>query len=148
MTTKWNPRTLDPSQIPAEWDDLDRDIAERLRPDKFGFRTAAQKKQVDAIRAARWLLLRNDHRARCSRCNAVHPYVTLGCIERPFNTLHEIDIFEMQQAREQGLVHGENIILEDTTFRSFHIGEPVPITRKAAQKLTLRIRAKLGRNAI
>jgi hypothetical protein len=148
MSKRFNPRTLDPSQIPPEWDDVDRDLAERLRPDKYGLRTKEQQKQIDKIRAARWLLLRNDHKARCGRCGAIHEYITRFCIERPFNTLHEIQLFELQQAREQGLVRGENLIVNSANVRGMQLGEPVPISRKQAQKLMLRIRVRGGRDAI
>ena len=149
MTTKrWNPRTLDPAQIPPEWDDISYDLAERLRPDKYGLLTKDQQKEIDRIRAARWLLLRNDTGAKCTHCNAVHTYITRYCIERPFNTLHEIHMFEMQNAREQGLVRGENLIVDHSSLRSMRLGTPVPISRKDAKKLMLRIRVRGGRDAI
>jgi hypothetical protein len=144
----FDPRTLDPSQVPPEWSPIDRDLAERLRPDRYGLRTKDQQKVIDQIRAARWLLLRNDHKARCRECNQIHEYVTRLCIERPFNGLHELHLFEMQVAKDQGLVSGENVILTETTLRGMRLGEPVPITRKQAQRLMLRIRAKGGRDAI
>lgn len=148
MSEHFDPRVLHPTQVPPEWDDVDRDLWERIKPDKYGLRTHEQKKIIDRIRAARWLLLRNDHRARCGRCNQIHEYITMGCIERPFNGLEEIHHFEKQQAREQGLIRGENQIIHATTVRALHVGTPEPINRKTAQRLLLRIRAKLGRGAI
>lgn len=143
-----NPRTLNPAEIPAEWDDIDKDLAMRLRQNEYGLRTKEQWQIIKQIRAARHLLLRNDHRARCGRCGAIHEYITLGCIERPFNGLDEVHLFELQQAKERGQVRGEHQIITTTTVESLHVGVPEPINRKTAKKLILRIRAKLGRNAI
>ena len=131
-----------------DWDPIARDLAERLKQDQYGIRTKEQQKRIDEIRAASWLLLTNEHRAKCGRCGKIHPYITLGCIERPFNGLDELYSFETSNAREQGLIRGENVILSESHVQSMRIGAPEPISRKVAKRLILRIRAKLGRKAI
>lgn len=56
----------------------------------LGFLTDDEGKQLDALAAAQFVLVRIDgqgERWRCSRCNAKHTHFTLHCIERPFRGL-------------------------------------------------------------
>jgi hypothetical protein len=144
----FNPLVITLENVPPEWDDIDLELWERIRPDENGLITHAQFKQIREIRAARWVLVTNDRRARCNRCNRIHEYLTLGCIERPFNTFDEVLIYEKQVAREQGAIRGENLIITTQTVYETRLGRPVPITRKKAKELKLRIRSKLGRKAL
>jgi CelD/BcsL family acetyltransferase involved in cellulose biosynthesis len=90
----------------------------------------------NALLAGRWFLIRNDasagYRPRCGRCNQVHDFLTLGCVERPFNGLTEI-VAMLRDFRAEG---------RDRVMEGVRYGALVPITAAEAQRLAGRIRAK------
>jgi hypothetical protein len=105
--------------LPAEWAAIPHQILEALIPLQTqslavpggevrivnfrGILTNAQKRMVDEILASRWFLIKNGGvlpPARCTRCGSTsHPYLTLGCIEKPYNGLGEIVALVEQQTQ-------------------------------------------------
>lgn len=89
--------------------------------------------------ARRWFLIVNDavpgYRPECGRCGVKHQYMTLMCIERPFNGLTEV-IAKIRQPRIEG---------PDRITEGFRLGALVPIKAIEALVLKEKIRAKGGR---
>lgn len=135
--------------VPPEWDVLPRELLAAIKPqtisqvtDQFGkvhyFRpitcfTPEQTRQIDAILAGRWFLLRNIWSWKCYNrktgkgCKQVHRYFTWGCVERPFNGLTEI-VGLMKKEREHARAR-------DLEFSGLALGDIVPITPHKAQEL-------------
>jgi hypothetical protein len=152
-------RILDPTSVtladlPPEWEAVPDLIMAQLAPQAFrevrgpggtsyiadltGIVTPEQKALVDKIAQGRWFVMRNNgpqlDRMRCGRCNRIHEYLTLGCVERPFHGLHQIvGMIETYQAEGK---HVERILT------SIRLGAIVPISRKQARQLADKIRAK------
>lgn len=89
---------------------------------------------MQRVLAGRTFLIRNDstfgYYPRCGRCNQVHQFLTLACVERPFSALTEI--YGMLNEHR---VDGDNRIME-----GFRFGALVPITPAEAERLKQRIR--------
>ena len=120
--------TLDPfdviGDVPPEWRAVAAELIARLGDPTRPWLTPAERRALDAVIALRPYLVTNAHRARCRRCGAVHPYLTLGCIERPFTGWTEVF----------ALVRDQHIALR--------LGDLVPIDRETARRLIERIRAR------
>jgi hypothetical protein len=90
----------------------------------------------NALLAGRWFLIRNDatagYRPRCGRCNRVHAFLTLGCVERPFNGLTEI----------VGMLRDFRVAGRDRVMEGFRFGALVPITATEARRLAGQIRER------
>jgi hypothetical protein len=154
--------------LPAEWAAIPHQILEALIPLQTqslavpggevrivnfrGILTNAQKRRVDEILASRWFLIKNGGvlpPARCTRCGSTsHPYLTLGCIEKPYNGLGEI-VALVEQQTQRGVARivkaGRQATekpLYDTTLDAVEIGAIVPITPEKAKALIDRINAK------
>lgn len=91
---------------------------------------------MNAVLAGRTFLIRNDSNVgyypRCGRCNRVHRYLTLACVERPFSALTEI-----YAVLNEHRLDGPDRIVEGLRF-----GALVPITPAKAEELKARIRAR------
>lgn len=94
---------------------------------------------MQQVLARRWFLIENDavpgYRPECGRCGQKHRYLTLMCVEKPFNGLTSI-IAKLRDVRVEG---------NDRIAEGFRLGKLVPI--KAAEALVLRqkIRDRGGR---
>jgi len=110
---------------------------------------------INNILRGRWFLIRNGgilSRSRCKRCGSwKHPYLTLGCIEKPYNGMGEIvALIEKQQQRGvarvvkrlKGYRQPIDKPLYDTTLDAVEIGAIEPITARKAKELIDRINAK------
>ncbi len=163
--------------LPQEWAQIDYRILEALLPlrtktlytgqDEIkivnfqGIMTAEQRKMVDAILAGRWFLIKNGGvlaPARCGRCKSYkHPYLTLGCVEKPYNGLGEIVALIERQTqrgvarvvksyRGQGQRHavrqGVDKPLYDKELTAAEFGGIVPITPQEAAKYIDKINDK------
>lgn len=120
-----------------------------------GMMTPEQKALVDSILAGRWFLVRNGGvlpRSRCIRCHSYdHTYLTLGCIEKPYNGLGEI-VAMIQRETQRGVARVVKIVrgrrqhldkpLMETTIDAVEIGAIEPITPQKAAELIDRINAK------
>ena len=80
-----------------------------------GVITPEQRRMINQILEARWFLVRNGGvtpRARCGRCKRYHPYITLGCVEKPHNGLGEVvGLIEREQeigTRRGRIGHGQH----------------------------------------
>lgn len=92
-----------------------------------------------------YFLVRNDHRLRCGRCNAVHPYVSVACLPCPMTARSEVVLLDHQQTHERGLVHGENVEVNEDALSAMRMGRLEPISQRDAEKLRLRIRLRGGK---
>lgn len=134
--------TLDPyalaGDLPSEWAQIPPEILARLAP-AGAIATPAQRAELNRIAAGRWFLVRNELGLRCGHCRqgilpgAVHPYISIACVEAPFHGLREIVLFMQETA-------GADMLLS-----AMRPGTLVPITRRQAEKLNARIRARGGR---
>jgi hypothetical protein len=120
--------TLDPfdllADLPPEWRSVATELLARLGDHSRPWLTREERRAIDAVIALRPYLVTNGQRARCRRCGAVHPYLTLACVERPFTGWTELF----------ALVRQQNVVLR--------LGDIVPIDRATAQALIERIRAR------
>lgn len=149
-----NPAEVRLADLPPVWEGVPDLIMAQLAPKAFvevpspngltwvanlsGMVTTEQAQLIEKIARSRWFVMRNDgpmlDRARCGRCNRIHAYLTLGCIERPFHGLQEIvGMIETYQAEGK---HVERLLT------SIRLGAIVPISRKQARQLADKIRAK------
>ena len=109
----------------------------KLRP-KNGIYLPWQRRAMDKIARSRWFLVRNEQRDRCGNCRqgtipgAIHEYLTLGCIELPFNGVDDLVLVleSWDEERRERLISG------------MHPGMFVPITFGDARKYIRRIQAK------
>lgn len=66
-------------------------LSEHLRA--CGILSPAEYAEVERLRKSRYFLVLNNgphgERLRCGRCNGLHAYFTLMCIERPFRGIDE-----------------------------------------------------------
>lgn len=119
-----------------------RDCVPVMRgPLDIRYRCASQcpVRLMHEVLARRWFLIVNDavpgYRPECGNCGAKHPYLTLKCVERPFNGLTEV-IAKIRQPR---------IVGDDRITEGFRLGALVPIRAIEAHVLKEKIRAKGGR---
>lgn len=136
-----DPRLLNPPDVPPGWE-IPPELAERFWPGKIIF-TPDELAERDRLLATRFFLLTNETQARCRVCNAVHPYFTTRCIERPFHGLKQILALEAVLADDIQARHG-NVPLFERALAVTRPGSIVPIRPREAQVLLLRIAAKGG----
>lgn len=164
MSILLDPQTLVIRDCPPEWPNVPQDLLDKLIPqrpkpirDPFGklhyfvdvpMYTPAQKAQIDAIASSRWFLIKLDEQARCGICNQNHGYVTLGCVEKPFNGITDItqailgrpwETFGLTPQQRREMKPGESIAVHWNPVR---LGDIVPITSTKARILRERIRMK------
>lgn len=132
-----NPRAAYLPDMPPEWATIPDEIITRLVP-SGGYTTPEQQAELNRIAAGRWFLVRNELRARCGACRqgtlpgAIHEYLTIACVEAPFNGLREVVLF--MQSHEHG----------DLLFSGLSAGTIVPITAERAAQFNRRIRQHGG----
>lgn len=130
------------NERPYFWPEIDEDLQEAQATQLF--LTPAQRARLNRAAADEWFLVRNEIGSvvggdpTCRRCGAVHPYITNGCVELPFNSLRSLQIFvgKMPATAQQ---------LFRAMFRPGTLAEPgtlVPITSDEAARLNQRIRDK------
>lgn len=117
------------SDRPSVWPELPPDVAEKLR--QGGLWTPEERVALNLALLGYWFLIRNkpifDGPKRCTRCNRKHDYVTVGCVELPFNGLREA--LTWLSTNELGLT--EHGLLIDGYVRP---GMLVPISAAEAAK--------------
>lgn len=79
--------------LPPQWAKLPDELLAHLRPVN-GVYSPAQRAALNRIAAGRFFLIRNEPihgagRTPCGRCGRRHKYVTIRCVECPFNGLRE-----------------------------------------------------------
>ena len=135
--------TFDPTQpnlddLPPEWDELPAEVLARLLT-VGPVLTTEETAELNRIAQARWFLVRNDSRARCGNCRqgmlpgAIHDYLTLKCVEAPFNGLRQLQLYTQH-------VDGADLV-----WTHFSAGTIVPITATKARQLNERIIERGGR---
>lgn len=149
-----DPTAIRLADLPPEWEAIPDLILAQLAPqavrrvqnpdgtsylvDMTGTITPEQRAIIERVARSRWFVMRNDgpalDRAVCTRCGRKHPYLTLGCVERPFHGLQEIVGMIETYAAEGKAV--------ERVLTSIRLGAIVPITRKQARQLADKIRAK------
>lgn len=164
MAIQLDPRSLEIYDCPPEWPTIPRELIERLIPappvpirDPFGrlhyfqpipMYTPEQKAQIDAIAASRWFLIKLHESAVCGRCDGKHGYVTLGCVERPWNGITDItqaiigrpwESFGLSRRERREVKPGESI---QVNWNAVRLGDIVPITSTKARVLREKIRMK------
>ena len=142
-----NARDLFLPDLPPEWEAVDEEMAELLKPDEFGMQTPEQLFLEEHIAANRWFLVKNTLGWRCKRCRSglitaanslpgtIHPYITVACQPRPFNGLNEVLMFWKTRV--------------DDTEDAFtaRLGESIdPISAEKADEMYLRIEMVSGRD--
>lgn len=118
---------------PPEWQAVPDEIRRRLVAAR-GFYLPEEARLLDRILRADWLLLRNAHRFRCGRCNGVHDYFTLQCVERPFNRLSALG----------GLIRQQPEGTRDLLLDGLSLGAIVPISAAEAERLVWTIGLRGG----
>jgi hypothetical protein len=146
-STGMDVRILGLPDMPPEWDTVPPEVLRMLEPDERGLYSQQQMHIEEDIVSKRWFIVANTLGWRCKECRSgmmspnslpgdIHPYITKGCLPRPFHGLNEILMFW----REKGK-------LSDTTTDSFvmRLGEViVPITVAQAKDFYQRIEDKIG----
>lgn len=148
-------RVVIPNQ-PHEWPELPPALVEALRAgggtlwhtdrcvavmDESGLFVRRRRCSLDCpvalfrrVLASRWFLIRNDsvpgYYPTCDNCGRVHTYMTLACVERPFNGLTEI----------YGVLNDAKLDGQNRVVEGFRYGALVPITAAEAAKYVQRIR--------
>ncbi len=93
---------------------------------------------AEGVLANRWYLIENDavpgFRPECGICGRKHRFLSLACLDKPFNGLTEIFAI-LRQPRIEG---------RDRITEGFRFGALVPITSREALVLRERIRGKIG----
>jgi hypothetical protein len=154
VSTKLDAQQLILPDTPPEWADLPDALKEALRlANGVLFHDAACTAVMDGpfvrrrrcvphcpvvamntVLAGRTFLIRNDsnfgYYPRCGRCNQVHQFLTLACIERPFSALTEI----------YGMLNEQRMDGPNRLMEGFRFGALVPITPAEAELLKQRIR--------
>lgn len=139
-----DPASLHAPNLPAEWQ-LPDALRERFFPGKIVY-TADELAEIERIINARWYLIRNEIGATCGRCGKVHPYLTLHCLERPFNGLDQLLLLEDRLTEEQAHRHGAVERVQEHVQLVTSIGAIEPIRARDAQMLLLRIQLRTGHN--
>jgi hypothetical protein len=143
---------------PAEWGTIPEEMLARLAPEGALVMTPRQRAALNRLAAGEWFLVRNFHRAHCESCRphrhsrllgAVHDYVTIACVESPFNGLRQIMWWIEGEARRQRVEEGALY----ATIREWMVRHPdadafVPISVADAARLNDRIRQRGGRPVI
>ena len=135
--------TIDPTNItlddlPPDWTEIPPEILARLLT-AGPLMTTEETAAINRIAQGRWFLIRNDLRIRCHNsqtgtgCGAVHDYISLRCVEAPFNGLRQLELFTQKVA-------GADVILT-----RMDIGTLVPISASKARKFNERIIERGGR---
>ena len=91
-----------------------------------------------------YYLIKNDLRLRCGRCNVVHDYISSRCLPVPVTELSEVVLLDRQRTHERGLVHGENVEVDEEALSATRMGRLEPITQRDADRLRLRIKLRGG----
>ncbi|MDQ3540415.1 MAG: hypothetical protein M3440_06975 [Chloroflexota bacterium] len=78
------------SQFAPEWSAIPGELMEMLAPSGTAYLTTRQRAALNRIAAGRWFLVRNSCGARCEGCNRIHAYMTIRCVEGPFNGLRQV----------------------------------------------------------
>ena len=98
-------RVINLPDMPPEWEPVDDELLEYLKPDEHGMTALAQEHVIEDLVADRWFLVKNTFGFRCRNCRSgtlispgsmpgtIHPYITYACQERPFNGLNEVLMF-------------------------------------------------------
>lgn len=155
--------------LPPEWASIPPEILTLLVPtmtrtivlpggehrviENSGMITPQQRALVDRVLASRWFLIKNGGvvtKARCLRCKRYHRYITLGCVEKPFNGMTEIVGF-IHRSTTVGVSrtkighrqYRETPLMEQS-MDAVELGAIEPITVVRARDLILRIRGRVG----
>lgn len=118
--------------LPPEWRTVATELLARLGPRDRPYLTPQERAAIDAVIRLRPYLVRNRWGFRCRRCGAVHQYLTLGCIERPFTGWSETFL-----ADRRGLAG-----IASAGMRVIELGDIEPISVERARELVGRIRAR------
>lgn len=111
--------------LPPEWRPIAGELLLHLLDRDRPWLTPKERAALDAVILLRPYLVTNATGARCRNCRAVHPYLTLGCVERPFSGWSEL-----------------LALVRDQSLRAVRLGDLVPISREQACDLAARIRAR------
>lgn len=84
-----NLMVVNDSRFDPSWSAIPQELLEMLAGNT-AYLTTRQRAALNRIAAGRWFLVRNSWSARCDQCNRVHPYMTIRCVEGPFNGLRQV----------------------------------------------------------
>lgn len=164
MPALLDPRSLVIYDCPREWPTVPEELIVKLCPqpqnivrDQFGkvhyFRTPPmlspeQKILMDKIAASRYFLIKLHEDCICGKCGGKHGYVTVGCVEAPFNGLTDIttqivgkpwETFGLSKQERKEIDPGTSLRVP---WHTVQIGDIVPITEAQARIRYERIRMK------
>lgn len=143
---------------PSAWGSIPERLLVELAPQGTHVLSPQQRAALNRIAAGEWFLVRNFHRAHCNSCRphrtstirgAVHDYVTIKCVESPFNGLRQIMWWIESEAERSQIEQGAFY----ATIRDFMVMHPeqdafVPISAQDAARLNARIRQRGGRPVV
>lgn len=95
MTQRIDPYDLFNPDLPDVWEPVPEEYKPLLIV-RGNIASKTQERMINAIVASRWYFLKNDftdsygNRVRCKHCNRIHDYVTMRCVDAPFNSLTEV----------------------------------------------------------
>lgn len=116
---------------PSEWDELPEDFEEMMTADN-GIMTKFQKEVMDRIVANQWFLVKNELRAPIKGGTYVHPYLTLGGVEVPFNGISNLMLF----------LNSYDEYTRERLISAMRPGTIEPITKEKAKALVSKIQSK------
>ncbi len=129
------------SQYDASWSAVPDDLMDMLAPSGTAYLTTRQRAALNRIAAGRHFLVRNTWRARCEHCIRIHSYMTIRCVEGPFNGLRQVYEWIKPQDdwdRDGGVSGG------DYTARGASMDMIVAISQADAATYNQRIRDRGG----
>lgn len=124
------------SRYPPEWETIPSELLERLAPQGEKFITTRQRAALNRIAAGRNFLIRNVWDVRCDKCNRIHTYLTLACVEAPFNGLRQFYEWIDSQDDPNRIYDG----LREFSVRNPGLDSIVPISQSDADTYNQRIR--------
>jgi len=140
-----DPLVLVQPGLPHEWE-IPIEFKQRFFGERLIY-TIEELQWMGRLQTARWFLVRNEMGLRCAvgpkSCGAVHPYISLGCVEQPWNSLNDLLLLEERMSEQRGQVHGENLRITERQIIAKHRGAIEPILRlEDVYKLIRRMKAK------
>ncbi len=133
--------TVNDSRYDPTWASIPSEIMAMLAPSGTAYLTTRQRAGLNRLAASRHFLVKNTWNARCEHCNARHQYMTIRCVEGPFNGLRQVYEWIKPQEdwdRDGGIANG------DYAARGASMDTIVAISQADAARYNQRIRDRGG----
>lgn len=128
------------SRYSPDWATIPDELLEALAPTGTTYLTTRQRAALNRLAAGRHFLVKNLWGARCDGCNRIHPYMTIRCVEAPFNGLRQVYEWIDSQADAERIYRG----LRELSVRNPDMDGIVAISASDAGRYNQRIRDRGG----